>query len=97
MRKAMDILDQEASEDEGLRKTYASERRLLERSPSFEANVELSGRETRYRQMLEHAAASDETVRTKWNEWEEAITRLTWDEVCCHFIYPPLPSNAKLN
>lgn len=82
----MDILDQEASEDEGLRKTYESERRALERPPSFEANMELSSREVRYRQMLEQASSSDETVRTKWNEWEEAITRLTWDEVCSHLV-----------
>lgn len=88
----MDILDQEASEDEGARRTYASERGILERPPSYEANVELSSREARYRQMLDQAAASDETVRTKWHEWEEAITRLTWDEVSVllliFFLFP---------
>ena len=86
LRKAMDILDQEASEDEGLRKTYASRQQFLERAPSYKANIELSGREVRYRQMLEQAAASDETIRTKWSEWEEAITRLTWDEVRKGFL-----------
>lgn len=80
-QQAMDMLDQEASEDEGIRRTYASERKDWSRTPSYEANVELTTKEKRYRQMLDQAAESNETVRTKWNEWEDAITRLTWDEV----------------
>lgn len=27
------------------------------------------------------AAESDEHVRLKWDEWEESIIELTWDEV----------------
>jgi len=30
--------------------------------------------------MLDHAAESDETIRQKWEEWEEAVSRLTWEE-----------------
>ncbi|TFK40326.1 BRO1-like domain-containing protein [Crucibulum laeve] len=73
--EALDILDNEASEDEAARKDSP-----LNRLPSHEANAELTGKATRYRSILEQAAASDETVRQKWDEWEENIIQLTWDE-----------------
>ena len=72
----MDTLDQEASEDEGARR-----RGVGERLPSHEANVELTSAERRYRQMLDHAGESDEHIRAKWEEWEEAVGMLMWDEV----------------
>ena len=77
----MDMLDQEASEDEGIRRNAERDGRRWERPPSYEANNELTNKEKRYRSMLDHAAESDETVRQKWEEWEDAIVRLTWDEV----------------
>ncbi|KAG5728797.1 hypothetical protein E4T56_gene6254 [Termitomyces sp. T112] len=73
--EAMDILDNEASEDEAARKFST-----LDRLPSHEANVELITKEKRYRTILMQAAASDETVRQKWDEWEQKIVELTWDE-----------------
>lgn len=73
--EAMDILDNEASEDEAARKDV-----LLNRLPSHEANMELVEKERRYRSILAEAAASDEIIRQKWDEWEESVTRLTWDE-----------------
>ncbi|KAG6816889.1 hypothetical protein H0H87_002009 [Tephrocybe sp. NHM501043] len=73
--QAMDILDNEASEDEAARK-YNN----LNRLPSHEANIELIGKEKRYRNILAQAAASDETVRQKWDEWEQSIVELTWSE-----------------
>ncbi|KAG6814606.1 hypothetical protein H0H92_000135 [Tricholoma furcatifolium] len=73
--EAMDILDNEASEDEAARK-YTK----LERLPSHHANVELTVKEKRYRTILSQAAASDETVRQKWDDWEENIVQLTWSE-----------------
>ncbi|KAG6900688.1 hypothetical protein C0993_004999 [Termitomyces sp. T159_Od127] len=73
--EAMDVLDNEASEDEAARK-YKS----LDRLPSHEANVELIAKEKRYRTVLTQAAASDETVRQKWDEWEQSIVELTWSE-----------------
>ncbi|GLB40217.1 putative BRO1-like domain containing protein [Lyophyllum shimeji] len=73
--EAMDILDNEASEDEAARK-YAT----LNRLPSHEANVELIEKEKRYRSILAQAATSDETVRQKWDEWEKNIVELTWSE-----------------
>ena len=82
----MDILDQEASEDEGIRKNAKKDGRVWDRLPSYEANVSLTNKEKRYRQMLTHAADADETVRSKWEQWEEAITRLTWEDVCIILI-----------
>ncbi|THH09151.1 hypothetical protein EW145_g2207 [Phellinidium pouzarii] len=80
LSQAMDMLDQEASEDEGVRKNAAKDGNSWDRPSSYEANVELTNKEKRYRQMLDHAAQSDEHVRNKWEEWEEAIMRLMWDE-----------------
>ncbi|KAK7051008.1 pH-response regulator protein palA/rim20 [Paramarasmius palmivorus] len=73
--EAMDILDHEASEDENTRATTP-----LNRPPSHEANVHLIEKEKRYRHILKEAADSDETVRTKWDQWEQNITELTWEE-----------------
>ncbi|KAJ7637729.1 ALIX V-shaped domain binding to HIV-domain-containing protein [Mycena polygramma] len=73
--EAMDILDNEASEDEAMRKDAA-----YDRPPSHEANTELVEKERRYRDILLRAAASDETVRQKWDEWEGHIVQLTADE-----------------
>ncbi|KAG6840601.1 hypothetical protein C0991_005642 [Blastosporella zonata] len=74
--EAMDILDNEASEDEAARKYNDN----LNRLPSHEANVALIGKEKRYRSILAQAAASDETVRQKWDEWEQSIVELTWSD-----------------
>ena len=74
--QALDILDNEASEDEAIRKEVP-----LDRMKSHEANVELIEKAGRYRSILTQAAASDESVRQKWEEWEESITELTLDEV----------------
>lgn len=72
----MDMLDQEAEEDEALPKEASGHR-----VPSSEANKELVSKAERYRQILEEAADSDEVVRGKWDEWERNITELTWDKV----------------
>ncbi|PFH52959.1 hypothetical protein AMATHDRAFT_138650 [Amanita thiersii Skay4041] len=73
--EAMDILDNEASEDEAARKQIT-----LNRLPSYEANVKLVEKQKRYRSLLNQAAESDELVRQKWDEWEQNITELTWNE-----------------
>lgn len=36
--------------------------------------------------MLDHATESDETIWQKWEEWEEAVLRLTWEEVTKRII-----------
>ncbi|KAI0833513.1 BRO1-domain-containing protein [Trametes gibbosa] len=75
--EAMDILDQEADEDEALRER----RRLVpERLPSLEANKDLVVKEQQYRNVLEKARESDALVRKKWEEWEDSIMQLTWPE-----------------
>ncbi|KAJ7104194.1 BRO1-like domain-containing protein [Mycena belliarum] len=81
--EAMDILDNEASEDEAMRSNPA-----FDRPPSHEANAELIEKERRYRDILERAAASDETVREKWDEWEGNIIQLTADEAELEAVVP---------
>ena len=76
LAQALDILDNEASEDEAARKELS-----LTRLPSHEANVELIDKSVRYRSVLTQAAESDESVRQKWDEWEDSIRELTLDEV----------------
>lgn len=72
----MDVLDNEASEDEAVRKEHP-----LDRMRSHEANAALIEKAERYRSILTQAAESDESVRQKWDEWAESITELTLDEV----------------
>lgn len=73
--EAMDILDNEASEDEAARKNGP-----LNRLPSHEANMMLVEKQKRYRDLLIQAGESDEHVRHKWGEWEHSIGALTWSE-----------------
>lgn len=75
LEEAMDILDNEASEDETARKEIP-----LNRLRSHEANVELIEKQRRYREILKQARLSDSAVRQKWDEWEANITELTLDE-----------------
>ena len=72
----MDILDIEASEDETIRKELS-----LDRMKSHEANAELIEKAERYRSILTQAAATDEVVRQKWDEWGDSVIELTLDEV----------------
>ncbi|KAF8632279.1 hypothetical protein AX15_002017 [Amanita polypyramis BW_CC] len=73
--EAMDILDNEASEDEAARRSGP-----FYRLPSHEANVKLVERQKQYRELLIQAGESDEHVRQKWEEWEQNIVVLTWSE-----------------
>ncbi|KAJ2922412.1 hypothetical protein H1R20_g14677, partial [Candolleomyces eurysporus] len=81
--EALDILDNEASEDEASRKEYS-----ISRPPSHEANIELTDKAARYRQILDQAKESDESVRQKWYEWEEHIRQLTEDEETLDRLVP---------
>ena len=72
----MDVLDQEASEDEAGRQDTG-----VVRPPSHAANHDLAEKERRYRHVLEQASASDVHVREKWDQWESNIAELTWTEV----------------
>lgn len=79
--KAMDILDQEAEEDESFRSESNVDRRA-----SHEANKELVAKADRYRGILDQASESDGHVREKWDEWQQNIAELTWDEVRPHVL-----------
>lgn len=75
--QSLDILDQEASEDEQLRRNSP-----IQRLPSHQANEQLTTKAERYRNILNQAAESDAVIRQRWEEWEKCIVQLTWDEVC---------------
>ena len=83
----MEILDQEAEEDEEFRETHP----VSERLESHQANTDFVGKEQRYRKVLQQARDSDELVRQKWEEWEENINQLTWCEVGSRNLLFPLP------
>jgi programmed cell death 6-interacting protein len=72
----LDILDQEAEDDEVLQSEAQGSR-----IPSYEANKDLIMKAERYRHVLEEAAEKDEFVRDQWENWEENISQLTWSEV----------------
>lgn len=75
--QSLDILDQEASEDERFRRSTPTER-----PPSHQANEQLTSKAERYRNILDQAAESDAVIKQRWDEWEKCIAQLTWDEVC---------------
>ncbi len=74
--QTLDLLDQEASEDEQLRRSQPTLR-----LPSHQANEKLISKAERYRNILNEAAESDAVVGQRWEEWEKCIVQLTWDEV----------------
>jgi programmed cell death 6-interacting protein len=75
-RQTLDLLDQEASEDEQLRQSQPTQR-----LPSHQANEKIISKAERYRKIINEAAESDAVVRRRWDEWEKCIVQLTWDEV----------------
>ena len=75
----MDILDQEAHEDEALR--ARNPHAGSSRAPSHVANEHLIGTSNQYDATMRQAGASDGTVRAKWEEWEPLITLLAGGEV----------------
>ncbi|KAF7312299.1 pH-response regulator protein palA/RIM20 [Mycena indigotica] len=81
--EAMDILDNEASEDEAVRSDPS-----YNRAPSYEANVELVEKERRFRDILARAAESDETVQQKWDDWEASIILLAGEESELEAVVP---------
>ncbi|KAF8485939.1 pH-response regulator [Russula ochroleuca] len=75
LAESLDILDQEASEDEQFRRNTPTQR-----LPSHQANEQLTSKAERYRNILTQAAESDAVIRQRWEEWEKCIVQLTWDE-----------------
>jgi len=75
----MDILDQEAHENETLlsRQPHLAQ----SRSPSHVANNHLIAAAGQYEGTIQQAASSDATVKTKWDEWSNMIDILAGGEV----------------
>ncbi|CAK5268540.1 unnamed protein product [Mycena citricolor] len=91
LNDAMDILDNEASEDETMRESGD-----IDRLPSHVANADLISKERRYRDILSRASDSDETVREKWDEWEANIMLLAGDPAELEAAVPSTkPSNSR--
>lgn len=76
---AWEILDQEAHETEQLleRQPHLAETR----PPSHVANQHLIGQAHQWEDTIKQAAASDATVRAKWEEWRNQIEILAGGEV----------------
>ncbi|KAF8589825.1 pH-response regulator [Ramaria rubella] len=74
----LDILDQEATEDEEIRTAYRVD--VWERPVSHEANRELTDQITRYRDVLARAMESDREISEKWEKWADQIKVLCWTE-----------------
>jgi len=75
----MDILDQEATENESLlsRQPHLAQ----SRQPSHVANQALVNMSNQYESTIKQASASDGTVRNKWQEWRGLIQVLSNGEV----------------
>lgn len=77
--QALDILDDEATENETL---MAREPQLQHtREPSNVANQHLISMAGQYEATIKQAAQSDKTVRAKWDEWSHLIAVLEGGEV----------------
>ncbi|KIJ50961.1 hypothetical protein M422DRAFT_158756 [Sphaerobolus stellatus SS14] len=76
--EALDLLDQEATEDEEMRSAYTVD--VWTRPPSHEANKELIDQAARYRDILDRAMHSDRDIFQSWDDWSEKISVLCWNE-----------------
>lgn len=82
----MDILDQEATENESL---LARQPHLAQsRQPSHLANQALLSMSNQYESTIKQASASDGTVRNKWQEWRGLIGILANGEVSPYPLQP---------
>jgi programmed cell death 6-interacting protein len=83
LNEALDVLDQEAEEDETLRSRYDSTPSAgrWTRPASHEVNKHLTSQAESFRSTLDQAGASDGVVRQKWEQWEDQIEVLGGDEV----------------
>jgi hypothetical protein len=79
LNEVLDLLDQEAEEDETIRARHSSAQ--WRRPLSHEVNGQLIEQVELYRKTLQAAGESDAIVRQKWDMWEEKIEILGGDEV----------------
>lgn len=78
LEEALDILDQEASEEEGMVQHYPELLGRLE--PSSIANKYWLDQAQRYRETLRQARKSDSEVKAKWDQWAPLISILAAGE-----------------
>nr|ASF90191.1 hypothetical protein SPAR05794 [Bartheletia paradoxa] len=74
--EALDMLDDEATEDEQAAADVELSGGTWDRPPSHVANSDYTGHAQQYRETLEAASKSDQVVRIKFDEWEEQISML---------------------
>ena len=74
LSEALDILDEEATENEQLVERQPQLAHM--RHPSHLANAHLVQTAQQYEATLKQAAQSDATVRLKWEEWQDRIEAL---------------------
>ncbi|WRT68722.1 pH-response regulator protein palA/RIM20 [Kwoniella shivajii] len=93
LNEAMDILDQEATENESL----LSRQPELQssRPPSHIANQPLIATAQQYDNTIRQAAASDGTVRQKWDEWAHLIEILADGESSVNDYVPSTSSSSN--
>ncbi|GJJ08702.1 hypothetical protein Clacol_002921 [Clathrus columnatus] len=75
--KALDILDQEASEDEEMRAAFKGD--VWTRPASYEANTHLTDAAKRYRDILENSENAGREFQDTWDLWSKNIEPLCWD------------------
>ncbi|KAF8526304.1 BRO1-domain-containing protein [Hysterangium stoloniferum] len=90
--EALDILDQEATEDEEMRTAYSVD--VWTRPTSYEANQELTDQAARYREILDKAMESDRELQENWERWAPNIAALCWEESELEKYVPSSTVNA---
>ena len=82
--KAMDFLDQEATEDETFRTNHpiTASKHTREHPISHEANMHLTSKSTKYREHLEKGLESNQQVQDKIDKYDDDIHLLSLPQVC---------------
>lgn len=79
MQQALDLLDQEAVEEEQMLERYPE---LLGKAESSAvSNRPYLGQADQYRTLLKRVRKSDEEVRSKWDQWAPLVNILAGGEV----------------
>lgn len=73
----MDILDDEASDDESARRSGT-----ISRAPSYIAGKELVDKGVRYQKIIADATASDALIQNKWDQYNQYIEHFMLSPVC---------------
>ncbi|KAG8936097.1 pH-response regulator protein palA/rim20 [Tulasnella sp. 418] len=79
LEESLDILDQEAEDDESFRDMFMKTGGPLERLPSHLANKDFTDKILRYREAVAKALESDRIVRSHWEQWRSTVELLCKD------------------